>query len=67
MVNDHSKEEFNPAAMILLLIFTLFCPLVGMIAAAVNWKYYRRQPQCVILLGVGVIMMLINVAIILAL
>lgn len=67
MVNNHSKEEFNPAALILLLIFTLFCPLVGMIAAAVNWKYYRRREQCEILLGVGVIMMLINVAIILAL
>lgn len=55
----NEKQALNPGTFFILIIGTLLCPLIGIIAGAVNLKFNSRKKQSVSLLGLGAAEMVI--------
>ena len=54
-MSNEQKPAFDGGMMTLLILGTIFIPLVGIIAGLLNLKYPERNGQSQLLLGIGIV------------
>lgn len=57
---SEEKPSCDVGIFVLLIVATLFIPLVGLIVGSMNLKYPERNGQSILLIVIGIIMMLFN-------
>lgn len=59
-MNQNDKQPLDASVFIVLLVVTFFVPIVGIIIGAINIQSPNRNGQACALVGLGSIMILVN-------